>query len=197
MRISGGAARGHTIEVPDAGDLRPSQEIVREAIFNILHEVKGKLVLDLYAGTGVLGLEALSRGARHCDFVEKEKHVATSIRHNANHSLFQDKYDLFEEDAHTFVNREIFQRYDIIFLDPPYVEMPRDVLFLLPRFLAPGGVLIYLHGKNMVLDTQADREMLGEKLKVVDNRRYGATQVTFLMLRQADHTLVSQTVNEE
>lgn len=188
MRVTGGAARGYAIEVPDASDLRPSQDIVRESIFNIISDVRGKLVLDLYAGTGVLGLEALSRGARHGDFVEKEKHVASAIRRNAQHGLFQDKVDVFQEDVRTFLNREPFQTYDIIFLDPPYVERPRDVLFLLPRWLSKDAILIYLHGKNLTLSSSADRELLGQKLNEVDTRKYGATSVSFIMLHPENST---------
>ena len=188
MRITGGIARGYSIEVPHALDLRPSQEVVRESIFNILGDINNTLILDLYAGTGVLGIEALSRGAKHCDLVEKEKQVASAIRRNIQNVKIQDKADVFEEDARTFINRETFQKYDIIFLDPPYVERPRDVLLMIPKWLHDHGFLIYLHGKGIVLETAHDRELLGKKLVETDTRRFGATYISFIKPRIDDIT---------
>lgn len=183
MRITGGTLKGHNLTVPAVSDLRPTQDIVRKAIFDILdHNLMTDgycLILDLYAGTGALGIEALSRGARFVDFVERDEAAVRAIRQNLNHTHLLGKTDIYQQKAQDFVKSERPEKYDLIFLDPPYVDTPRQVLLATPRLLDPKGLVIYLHGKQVVLDATS-RDWLGKKLKVIDNRTYGATTVTFL-----------------
>ncbi len=182
MRVIGGEAKGHRLQVPQTvADLRPSQELVRESVFNILGDVTGWLVLDLYAGTGALGIEALSRGARFCDFVEKSKDACAVIEQNLNHTKLRDRGDIYNETAAKFLNQHRSQTYDLIFLDPPYVEQPRDVFRLIPANLTEGGILIYLHAQRIILTDPADREWIKAKLKQIDTRKYGATHVSLLV----------------
>lgn len=180
MRITGGKVKGHNIEVPHISDLRPSQDIVREAIFNILGDVEGILVLDMYAGTGALGLEALSRGAKFCDFVDKAKQACKTIKQNFISMGFQGGADIYCEEAENFVLHDHPQPYDLIFMDPPYIARPRSVIRALPKLLADSGQIIYLHAKRIVLTEPPDREWIQDKLKVIDTRKYGATHVTFM-----------------
>jgi 16S rRNA (guanine966-N2)-methyltransferase len=191
MRISGGKIRGHRIEVPAISDLRPSQDKVRQAIFNILGDISGLLVLDLYAGTGVIGIEALSHGARFVDFVDRSPEACKVIEKNLRHGDLKEQGDIYKETAENFVLKEARQPYDLIFLDPPYADHPRSVIRLLPNFLAEDGVIIYLHGKQIVLTEETDREWASSNLDVIDRRRYGATFVTFL--RKKDPS--SETIN--
>ncbi len=187
MRVSGGKAKGHQLNVPSAvSDLRPSQDQVREAIFNILGEwIIGKDVLDLFAGTGSLGIESLSRGARTADFVDKSHSACEIIKRNINHTYLQGKSDIFESDVHKFLNSPHHQLYDLIFLDPPYIHTPRDEIMQIPHFLKDDGVLIYLHGSRIVMESKEDRAWIGEKLESFDTRRYGRTFVSFL--RKSQH----------
>ncbi len=182
MRVSGGKAKGHRLNVPSAvSDLRPSQDQVREAIFNILSDwIVGKDVLDLFAGTGSLGIEALSRGARTADFVDKSHDACDMIKRNINHTYLQGKSDIFESDVFKFLNSPHHQLYDLIFLDPPYAHTPRDEIMKIPQFLKDNGVLIYLHGNKIIMENKEDRALIGDKLELFDTRRYGRTFVSFL-----------------
>jgi len=106
MRITGGSARGHNLKVPKVSDLRPAQDMVRQGIFNIISsrfEIISKQVLDLYAGTGSFGLEALSRGAAAATFVDNKKRVCDIIKENLNHSHFLGKGKVVCRDAEKFV----------------------------------------------------------------------------------------------
>lgn len=183
MRIIGGTARGHQLEVPKISDLRPSQDIVRESIFNILGDISGMLVLDLYAGTGALGIEALSRGAKFCDFVEKEAHACKSIEKNLNHTKLLDHGDVYCEKAISFLNQRRSQQYQLVFLDPPYVEQPRDVLLLLPSSMSVNGILIYLHGGRVVLTNPSDQAAFNQMYQQLDQRTYGATHLSIWQKR--------------
>lgn len=185
MRISGGRVRGHRIEVPIVSDLRPSQDKVREAVFNILGDINKTLVLDIYAGTGALGIEALSRGARFCDFIDKSKDVCTIIERNLRNADFAEFGDVYCEMAETFVLRPVHQKYDLIFMDPPYADFPRSVIRMLPKFLSDHGQLIYLHAKRITLTEGPDREYIKEHLEVIDTRRYGATHVSFMVKKDS------------
>lgn len=182
MRVTGGQAKGYTLEVPrKVSDLRPTQEVVREAVFNLLDDISGYLVLDLYAGSGSLGIEALSRGARFCDFVEKSSEACKIIHKNLNHSHLKNRGDIYCERADQFLDRlHHKQKYDLVFLDPPYSEKPRNIIRLLPKVMESRGLLIYLHGKRIVLTEQADRNWIGKQLVVLDNRSYGSTHLSIL-----------------
>lgn len=187
MRITGGSLKGHNVTTPKVSDLRPSQDIVRKAIFDILdHSLMPngyRLVLDLYAGTGALGIEALSRGAKFVDFVEKDPSGVAVIQQNLNHTHLLGRADIYQEKAQHFVRSDQPEKYDLIFMDPPYADEPREVILALPRLLTPKGLIAYLHGKQVVLDATS-REWLGKKLRVIENRTYGATTVTFLTPNQ-------------
>lgn len=176
MRITAGAAKGHTLSVPGGvRDLRPTQGIVRLAIFNILGDkIKNASCLDLYSGTGSLGIEALSRGAQECDFVDISDKALEALKRNLTYSRFLGKTKIFRKRAQSFLAESSNQLYDLIFLDPPYGEIPHDVLRLLNQHLKKDGVVIYLHHQKAIFTAS-----LGN-LKVAMERKYGATAVSFL-----------------
>lgn len=175
MRITAGLARGHILKVPHSiSDLRPSQDQVRLAIFNILNRaVKNAHVLDLYAGTGSLGIESLSRGACFCEFVDHQKSAISTIHLNLNHSHFLGKAKIYCSDAEKFARSARSSAYDLIFLDPPYAVKPWPLFHLLNRSLKQDGIIVYLHAKSTKIP------VLNE-LKVVETRVYGGTGVTLL-----------------
>ena len=182
MRITGGAARGHILKVPKVSDLRPAQDIVRQGIFNIISSrfnIVGKQILDLYAGTGSFGIEALSRGAAEATFVDNKKRVCDVIQENLKHSQFLGKSEVICNDAERFIRNSPPQFFDFIFLSPPYALKPRAVLLSLHEILKDNGVIIYEHDKRIVLSNET-RELLGEHLEVLDTRKYGKTVVSFL-----------------
>jgi 16S rRNA (guanine(966)-N(2))-methyltransferase RsmD len=130
IRISGGAAKGRRIEVKRAltkkaghDELRPTSSKVREALFDIIRsELPGSLFLDLYAGTGGVGIEAMSRGAAEVVFVESNRIRAGAIPRSLDRLHFTERSRVVEGNALEFVRREGMKehRYDIVYLDPPY-----------------------------------------------------------------------------
>ena len=147
--------------------LRPTQAKVRKSVFQILEPFDGMEVLDLYAGVGTLGIEAMSRGASRIVFVEKNRRVFKVLKKNIE--LFEpDQCDLFLTDTLHFLTRVKNQNFDIIFADPPYTEVSyHSIKEKVNNFLKPGGIFCM--------------EMKKEPIKVPNVRvkHYGSTQVVF------------------
>ena len=168
MRIIAGSRKGHTIAAPKGLDTRPTSDRTREAVFSIVAPwVEDAQVLDLYAGSGAMGLEALSRGAARAVFVEADPAACRTIERNL------DKLGLRGEvrcaDVLTAIASES-RRFDLVFCDPPYGERDHEALArYLPRLLADDGLL--------VLETAAKVE---PKLPLTKrtSRRYGAARIT-------------------
>ena len=169
--------------MPTTGaDVRPTSDKVRAAIFNILHvsadgpELEGARVLDLYAGTGALGIEALSRGAVHAVFVEKDPKTAETIVRNLATTKFAAQGTVIVRDADALPKPVLDGPYDIIFVDPPYALVQSSrVIPALGGMLAPGGVALVEHAPEAP-------PAVPEGLVAADVRRYGSTAVTFFRL---------------
>ena len=120
MRIISGSARGRKLRELQGMDTRPTTDKVKESLFNIIQfDLEGRRVLDLFGGTGQLGLEALSRGSAHCTFVEQRRDAAALIRENLKLTGFSDRARVVQGEAISFL-ASCRERFDIIFLDPPY-----------------------------------------------------------------------------
>jgi 16S rRNA (guanine(966)-N(2))-methyltransferase RsmD len=149
VRISGGTARGVPLAEPRGVRLRPTSGLLREAIFNILGErIEGAAVLDLYAGTGALGIESLSRGASSATFVEGEAGAVQAILQSLARTGFGERGKVVRgrlPGALTFLDGV----FDVVFLDPPYADKAgNEALAALRRLLAPGGLVVYEHGSR-------------------------------------------------
>lgn len=119
MRVISGSARGRRIKEPDGASVRPTTDMVKESIFNIIQfDIEGRKILDLFAGTGQLGIEALSRGAAEAVFVEESSNTYKLVRENVKSVGFEDKATVVPGDALTYLKRA--GKFDVIFLDPPY-----------------------------------------------------------------------------
>ena len=117
MRVITGSARGRRLKTPEGLDIRPTTDNVKEALFNIIQfDVEGRRVLDLFAGTGQLGIEALSRGAASAVFVDQDREALKIVRENLKTCGLQ--ASVRQEDALRALHRE--ERFDLIFVDPPY-----------------------------------------------------------------------------
>lgn len=139
MRIIGGEWRRRLLEFPDAPDLRPTPDRLRETLFNWLgQDLTGETCLDLFAGSGALGFEAASRGARQSVLVERDAAAVRSLQ--ANRALLSaQQVEIIRADAMDFLRSDV-RRYDVVFLDPPYrLNLLPQVLPLLGRILAPGA----------------------------------------------------------
>ncbi len=183
MRIVGGSLRGLKLADPGEGDpdahLRPTTDRVREAIFNLLingshgNPVPGARVLDLFAGTGALGLEALSRGAARVAFVDDGIKARALIRANIERARAMDVTDLWRRDA-TRLGPHRGAPYGLVFLDPPYGKGlgERAVASALEGgWIAPGAVIVWEESHPPVVPAP---------LVQVDQRRYGDSIVTLL-----------------
>jgi 16S rRNA (guanine966-N2)-methyltransferase len=169
VRVVAGIARGRRLVAPKGEGTRPTSDFVREAIFNSLvsHvDLAGATVLDVFAGTGALGLEALSRGAGHATFVESDRHALVAVRTNVEALGFADRATVIPGDA----TRVALPPVDVAFADPPYAFTAWPPL--LERIDA--GVLV----------VESDREVpVGEGREVLKTKRYGTTVVTLSVLR--------------
>lgn len=119
MRVISGTAKGRKLKEPEGHAIRPTTDMVKESVFNIIQfDIEGRHVLDLFAGTGQLGIEALSRGAASAVFVDESNEALRLVRENLRHMGFEDRATVKKGDAVSFIKRG--GKYDVIFLDPPY-----------------------------------------------------------------------------
>lgn len=186
MRIVGGRFRGSPLASPKGGDTRPTSDRVRESVFNILAHAKdcpaieGARVIDLFAGTGALGLEALSRGAKYALFVDTNPSARAAIQENIEAFGLQGISRIFRRDATDLGPASSRDRYDIAFLDPPYGKGLGEAAL---NTLLTGGWL--KKDSIAVLEERAGTPLdLPAQCKVIDTRTYGDTTVTFLKLNE-------------
>lgn len=143
VRIIGGAWRRRLLHFPDVPGLRPTSDRVRETVFNWLGQtLHGRACLDLFAGSGALGFEALSRGAERVTFVESDRRAFAALRDNAR-LLGAANAVLVPGDALEFLSRDTAV-YDIVFLDPPFARGVSDEMLRLVRARLAGGGVVYL-----------------------------------------------------
>jgi 16S rRNA (guanine966-N2)-methyltransferase len=170
VRIVAGRSRGARIFAPKGLETRPTSDRVREAAFTLLGPVDGASVLDLYAGSGALGLEALSRGAASAVFVESDPDACRTIERNVA-KLRLEAARVVRSDALRFLAAE-HGRYDLIFIDPPY-ELVESLLMALgtqlPPVLADDGLVVFESAAKVEPELP---------LRTRLSRRYGAARLT-------------------
>jgi 16S rRNA (guanine966-N2)-methyltransferase len=184
MRIIAGQRRGHKIDGPTVKATRPTSDLVRESIFNILgSQIEGALAIDLFAGTGALGLEALSRGARRAVFVEIHRENLGVIRRNLAALRYEDRGQIVGSDVYRWA-RGFDLATDvpvIVFVDPPYREYDNhpgriaDLIAFLTTKLPTGSTVVVQASKH------SDERILPD-LERWDRRRYGNTVIAIRRL---------------
>ncbi len=180
MRVTGGFFRNSIIKSPKGLNVRPTSERVREALFNILAlKTEGAVLLDLFSGSGVVGIEALSRGAEKCIFIEKNYHCVNIIRDNLERLNIKEKTMLIKGDVIVSLAGKLplaKESVDLIFCDPPYrdknIEAVMDIINK-KAFLKRGGILIVEHSRKNKIEAN-------DYWLIKDIRRYGDTVLTFL-----------------
>ncbi len=173
MRVITGSARGRKLETLPGDDVtRPTTESVKEALFSMIQfEIDEKKVLDLFAGSGQLGIEALSRGARFCTFVENNKSAEKIVRNNITHCGFSDCSQIVMSDAAAFAARK--NNFDIAFLDPPYNKgLIEKCMPALVYSMSDDGIIACETSKNEILP-----QNFGD-FSVYRERIYGKTKIT-------------------
>lgn len=173
MRVITGSARGRRLETLPSDDItRPTAESVKEALFSMIQfEIEGRKVLDLFAGSGQLGIEALSRGACFCIFVENNKNAKSVVEKNISHCNFDDVSQVVMCDSVVFSSRK--GNFDIVFLDPPYHKgMIEKCMPALVNSVSDDGVIVCETAKDESL-----AEQYGD-FKIYRERNYGKTKLT-------------------
>lgn len=182
MRIVAGKHRGLALATPTDNRIRPTSDRTREAIFNILQHgaaamvIEGARVLDLFAGTGALGLEALSRGARYCVFVDEGAAARGLIRTNVDAMHAQGATKIWRRNATDLGPCSPMLPFDLVFADPPYGKGLGEKALssaMAGGWLTPEAVIVLEESADAVIDLPAG-------LTLLDQRRYGDTQVMFL-----------------
>jgi 16S rRNA (guanine966-N2)-methyltransferase len=172
MRIIAGRWRGRRLDAPPGRDVRPTGDRVREAWMSILRdELPDASVIDLCAGTGALGLEALSRGAAHVTFVEQSPAVLRVLNKNIDHLSARDAVTVLRSDAHSVATQASAGQYDVAFADPPYASALADELVAAWRERPFAWCLSIEHDSTRTLDVAG---------LDAQSRRYGSTTITFL-----------------
>lgn len=179
VRISGGTARGIPLSEPRGVRLRPTSGLVREAIFNILGaKIEGALVLDLYAGTGALGIEALSRGAAFATFVEGEAGAVQAILQSLARTSLAEHGKVVRGRIPGALGT-LEGTFDVILADPPYNDPDaEEVLMSVQRFLAPGGIVVYEHASRY----NPPQRPAGLELR--ERRVYGDSAIAFYVRQE-------------
>jgi 16S rRNA (guanine966-N2)-methyltransferase len=180
MRVISGDARGRRLLFPPQSKARPTSDRVKEALFNILAPVSGKIFLDVFAGSGSVGIEALSRGAASVAFIEKDAAHGDYIQKNLLRCGFTGEYDIFIAEIKKAlpILQKKGARFDVIFADPPYeAGLIEETLVYLAggKVSASDGMIIFQHSVREEPDWQR-----GGCLSVSDQRKYGDTLLTFL-----------------
>lgn len=183
MRIIGGIYRGKKITLPEDKKTRPLKDIVKESIFNLIEhsnkfkiEIKNSLVLDLFAGSGSFGLECISRGAKKVVFIENYSKILNILKRNINSINATKNTNIIEKNCFDYLleNNQFQNKFNLIFLDPPYKEERINVLIDKIKeneFLKDDGIIIvHRHKKNNLI--------ISKKIDILDERIYGISKIT-------------------
>jgi 16S rRNA (guanine966-N2)-methyltransferase len=184
MRIISGTSKGRKLVTPKRYSIRPTSDRVKESLFNILgRAVEGKIVLDLFAGTGNLGIEALSRGAKRVIFVEKGRQALRLIQTNLNEFGLANRSDIIPKDVHRAIGilKQRGEGFDLILMDPPYEKG------LIQRTLIKLNTHRIYHSDSMLVIEHNRREPLPRVLygwNLIRQQKIGDTLLSFLTIQE-------------
>ena len=182
MRIISGKARGTKLYTLEGTNTRPTLDRVKESIFNIIqNEIEDATVLDLFAGSGAIGLECLSRGAKKAVLCDKSKEAIQIIKRNIEKTHMEEKAQIINADYENCLEKLKNEQFDIIYIDPPYVT--KYILKSIEKIIAQGNLK---KEGIMILETDDEqrilREIESEEVRIVDKRKYGRATIIFLKL---------------
>ena len=184
MRVIAGSAKGRKLESVPGTSTRPITDRVKEALFNILGaSIEGARFLDLFAGTGAVGIEALSRGAARAVFCERDRLALRTIGHNLQATGLADRARVVAGDAFRFLRNPGGERFDFVYIAPPqYKGIWIRALQAVDEgdVLAPGGIaIVQIHSKER-------QDVPLRRLRLFDERRYGSTLLLFYRLEEGE-----------
>ena len=176
VRVIAGQFGGRLLSAPDTKRTHPMGERMRGAMFNIVQDqLEGATVCDAFAGTGAVGLEALSRGASHATFIEKDKVASKVIAENITRLGVEDATKLIRTSVFSWHSTSPDSQFDLIFADPPYHDMQLSTVSLLVTHLKPNGLMVLSHQGRESAPTV-------NGVVVVDKRSYGDAALAFYRL---------------
>jgi len=185
MRVISGTAKGTKLDTLETLDTRPTLDRVKEALFNIIQsKIYDAVVLDLFAGSGALGIEALSRGAKKTVFCDKSKYAYAIIKKNLTKTKLEEKSVVFNKTFQECLDG-IKDKFDIIFLDPPYnTYLAIDAISkLVNKDLIANNAIIVIEtdDEGKIID-----KIKGSEIRVYDIRRYGKAKLVFLERKEQE-----------
>ena len=183
MRIIGGKARGTKLYTLEGENTRPTLDRVKESLFNIIQkDVPNAIFLDLFAGSGAIGLEAVSRGASKSILCDKNRDAIKIIKKNIEKTRSREQVELYEADFKEVLKNKLKEKIDIIFIDPPY-----------KTDFAYEAIKILVNSKNikkeslMIIETDEEERILKQienlEIEIIDKRKYGRAHLIFLKIR--------------
>ena len=185
MRVVSGSARGRRLKELQGMETRPTTDKVKESLFNVIQfDIPGRKVLDLFGGTGQLGIEALSRGAAHCTFIDQRRDAVALIRENLKLCRLEENAKVMQGDSLAFLG-SCREKFDVIFLDPPYhTDLMDRTLELVTKIdiLSEHGIII--------CETMADRQLppMEAPYEWGKDYRYGQIKLTIGRRQGSDPT---------
>lgn len=182
MRVITGSAKGRKLKMPGGGKTRPAMDIVKGSTFNMIAEfVPDARFLDLFAGSGNLGIEALSRGGSYAAFVDAARECTVTIKENLTLTKLADRAEVFTMDCLKFLQRHNLPRFDVVFIDPPYLKgLLEPILKYIPEcpMFSPDTLFIIERQKRDLLGLETMPEY-----RLLDERVFGDTVITFFRLK--------------
>ena len=184
MRIISGTARGTKLYTLEGQTTRPTLDRVKESLFNIIqNEIPNSIFLDLFSGSGAIGLEAASRGAKKTILCDKSKDAIQIIRKNIEKTHLSEKVELYKSDYELLLKTKIKEKIDIVYIDPPYNSdfVVKSVEILINRKLVD-------ENSNIIIETDNEEEILKNlkkiEVEITDKRKYGRAVLIFLKIRK-------------
>lgn len=187
MRVITGKAKGIILKTPQGDSTRPTADRVKEAVFSMLQfDIEGRSILDLFAGSGQMGIEALSRGASSAVFIDKSKDSIKFIKENLTKTKLSDAATIFQLDYIDFIKRNSGKKFDIIIIDPPYAQKmynPALQALLDADMLKTTSLIVCESGTDEIFNNDIK---LQSKFEIAKQNKYGNTFITVLKLKSED-----------
>ena len=186
MRIISGKARGTKLYTLEGENTRPTLDRVKESIFNILqNQIEGSKILDLFAGSGAIGLEFLSRGADKAILCDKSKDAINIIKKNVEKTHMEQKTQIFNADFENCLEKVKNEQFDIIYLDPPYETdyILKSLKKILQLNITKEKSLIIIETDD---EKRIEKQIENIDVKIVDKRKYGRATIIFVSLKKED-----------
>ena len=186
MRIITGRARGTRLVTLEGNNTRPTSERVKEAVFSMIQfDIEGRQVLDLFAGSGQMGLEAISRGALKATFVDNSKSAVAVIKQNVSKTHFESESNVVLANAEDYLKRiKGREKFDLVFIDPPYamgVQAKMLELLIDNELVKPTSTIVCESGEEDIFN---DTPTLAERFEIIKKAKYGISYVTILNLKE-------------